>query len=314
MVRIATCAGWCALVLLGACRPTESVTVTPSEILAREWQSARFEISGIPLERYIVLEGGRLRRRRLDVRFGALAGSVRGACPSHIDVRLDEPPRPGVYDLSIRCGGEIFVARPPVQVLGMDGGLPCSGRCPDAANASGVCVAGYCTVSCEPGYEDCDGLPANGCERSLGSISDCGGCGIRCDDGDPCTIDHCNGRQCVYTPGPCDCVKACPGGDCGVCTTDCTCNQTCSAEQCQSTCASGAQCSLACVVGRCEQTCRRNAQCSLDCRESVCELHCQPGASCLMSGCGKGSPCQLRCQGKLRSCGGGVKVCNRACP
>jgi hypothetical protein len=55
-----------------------------------------------------------------------------------------------------------------------------------AANALvAVCVGGDCKVSeCKPGYGNCDGSSANGCEADVaGSVANCGGCGKACQAG-----------------------------------------------------------------------------------------------------------------------------------
>lgn len=49
------------------------------------------------------------------------------------------------------------------------------------AQAVGECSTGTCRItSCAPGWSDCDGDPANGCETSLRTLTDCGGCGVPC--------------------------------------------------------------------------------------------------------------------------------------
>ncbi len=50
------------------------------------------------------------------------------------------------------------------------------------ANAAGVCAGGVCGApTCAPGFADCDGNAANGCEAALGSDADnCGACGNAC--------------------------------------------------------------------------------------------------------------------------------------
>jgi hypothetical protein len=43
------------------------------------------------------------------------------------------------------------------------------------------CVDGRCVIgSCDPGYGDCDGDAANGCETSLNTLGNCGACGATC--------------------------------------------------------------------------------------------------------------------------------------
>jgi hypothetical protein len=49
--------------------------------------------------------------------------------------------------------------------------------------------------------------------------ANCGGCGVRCDDGDPCTVDTCQGGQCVHIAVDCAVqqlctIATCMGGQC----------------------------------------------------------------------------------------------------
>jgi hypothetical protein len=55
------------------------------------------------------------------------------------------------------------------------------GRACALMSATAACVAGACTVeACTQGFGDCDERPANGCEASLTSVSNCGACGNVC--------------------------------------------------------------------------------------------------------------------------------------
>ena len=73
----------------------------------------------------------------------------------------------------------------------------CGDEC-DLANASPACTMDACTiVGCDPGFEDCDGIPANGCEADTqGSALDCGGCGIVCAAG-PNSTAVCDAGSCA---------------------------------------------------------------------------------------------------------------------
>ena len=54
------------------------------------------------------------------------------------------------------------------------------------------CSSGNCVVlTCSSGWGDCDGVDANGCERSLSTMSDCGSCGHDCGDGETCSNGSC---------------------------------------------------------------------------------------------------------------------------
>lgn len=88
------------------------------------------------------------------------------------DVDLDEDPH--------NCGGC---------------GLDCGGADP-TLGAEFLCNAGACEMKCiaQPGgyvRADCDGVPDNGCETFLGTTENCGACGDRCPDGEPCTYGKC---------------------------------------------------------------------------------------------------------------------------
>jgi len=53
--------------------------------------------------------------------------------------------------------------------------------CPSADNAQVACVQGNCMISCDAGFDDCDGDPTNGCETDLMNDDfNCGTCGRRC--------------------------------------------------------------------------------------------------------------------------------------
>ncbi len=52
----------------------------------------------------------------------------------------------------------------------------CGNAC-DGANSLSTCVGGECrVVECDEGFSDCDGDPANGCERPADALNACGGC------------------------------------------------------------------------------------------------------------------------------------------
>ena len=59
-------------------------------------------------------------------------------------------------------------------------GMPCV-----RDQATATCATGMCAVAeCATGHGNCDGMDENGCETSLDSLTDCGGCGV------PCALDH----------------------------------------------------------------------------------------------------------------------------
>ena len=51
----------------------------------------------------------------------------------------------------------------------------CGVACASAPNAAATCSASNCSISCNPGFADCDGSPENGCECA-GNLCCFGGC------------------------------------------------------------------------------------------------------------------------------------------
>ena len=122
----------------------------------------------------------------------------------------------------------------------------CGNVC-NSAHASGeACTAGNCTiVVCNPGFADCDGVAANGCEvNTQTDLHNCGGCGNVCNSahatGEACTAGNCTIVVC--NPGFADCDGVAANGcevntetdlhNCGTCGHLCTGGTTCSAGSC----------------------------------------------------------------------------------
>lgn len=77
-------------------------------------------------------------------------------------------------------------------------GVPDDGAvCPPIANGTSACASGQCVVgSCNPGFADCDGNPATGCETNTStSVQHCGACGHPCPAG-PNAFPVCQGGTC----------------------------------------------------------------------------------------------------------------------
>ncbi|MBL8787002.1 MAG: hypothetical protein JNJ59_19005, partial [Deltaproteobacteria bacterium] len=94
----------------------------------------------------------------------------------------------------------------------------------------GDCSTGLCRVaSCQPGWADCDRDASNGCERSTRTLTDCGGCGVRCEvEGGQasCATGACQVANCAANLGDCDAVEDCEtplntSSDCGGCDIPC---------------------------------------------------------------------------------------------
>jgi hypothetical protein len=93
---------------------------------------------------------------------------------------------------------------------GLDAPTNCGscGNVCQLANATAGCPAGTCTVaSCNPGWGNCDGNPANGCETSTNSPSNCGSCGNVCKLAHAaagCAAGSCTVASCSPGWGDCD--------------------------------------------------------------------------------------------------------------
>jgi hypothetical protein len=123
-----------------------------------------------------------------------------------------------------KCGNGCLSRTDPSFGCGL---LDCS-PCSLAHSTGATCgVSGACIPkACEPGFDDCDHDPGNGCEADLNRPETCNTCSNKCPQGMLCSptgcvadcalpLKACNG-SCVDTQtnaascGSCD--KACPGG------------------------------------------------------------------------------------------------------
>ncbi|TAK19152.1 MAG: hypothetical protein EPO40_35125 [Myxococcaceae bacterium] len=100
----------------------------------------------------------------------------------------------------------------------------------------GVCATSACVVtSCEPGFQDCDGNGANGCESNPNSDTmNCGRCGNVCAGGMTCTAG-----VCACPAGQMVCGMTCTNTqsdrlNCGACNLACPSGQVCVAGMCSS--------------------------------------------------------------------------------
>ncbi len=132
------------------------------------------------------------------------------ACPADAKSTAVCRPSAGPCDIAESCDGVSNDC--PADEKKADG-TACS-----LPNAVAQCAGGACAIaSCNAGYGDCDGSPADGCEAPLNvaqstspdyygggsnadlkagylrvsAITNCGGCGVSCDDGASCTTDLC---------------------------------------------------------------------------------------------------------------------------
>lgn len=139
-------------------------------------------------------------------------------------------------------------------------------------HATAACTGGTCTMgSCAPGWADCDGNPANGCESNIETdANNCGACGRQCPHDQQgnalsCVSGVCTDTSCVAPhattqyvngiglcvivscdPGWSDCNHILADGcelntssdnaNCGACGNACAAGQSCSNGQCACSC------------------------------------------------------------------------------
>jgi len=170
-------------------------------------------------------------------------------------------------------------------------------------HASVACVDSGCALTCDAGYDDCDGDPRNGCETDLDSMMDCGACDSVCSA--PNGIASCSAGTCVLDscePDWDDCdgdglsceTRLDSTAHCGAC--DAGCDLPDAVEAC-----SGVPGDRACTVAACEDADFADCDgqpdngCEVDTRSatancSSCGLDCgaQPqvlAAACVDSSC-----------------------------
>ncbi len=153
---------------------------------------------------------------------------------------------PNYYDYNPRLGSPVLTAGPTGGRIGWLG-FPTADTCLTSADcedgnpctldtcANGVCahaaIAGCCIANsdCDDGLycngvETCgsanmclSGTPVNcgsqHCDESTDSCVDCLS-DAHCDDGNPCTVDTCNGGDCVYAAANCNDGNACTDDSC----------------------------------------------------------------------------------------------------
>ncbi|TAK25189.1 MAG: hypothetical protein EPO40_22715 [Myxococcaceae bacterium] len=216
-----------------------------------------------------------------------------------------------------------------VRVCSADGRTFTSTPCPAVANGVSRCGEGACTTACNPGFADCDGNAANGCETStLTSEAACGRCGNVCPSAGgsaACVAGSCT-LTCSAGRGDCDgsAANGCEtnlgssNAHCGRCGGACGAGLTCTDGTCALTgCPSGqTRCSGTCVdlnanVAQCG-ACGR--ACSLPNATPACT-----SGSCVVATCSAGfgdcdgsaaNGCETDTRTTTSSCG----ACGNICP
>ncbi len=242
-----------------------------------------------------------------------------GACGSACPVRPNSTPTCGAGHCGFTCvtgfadcngdpadGCESNQAMDPANC----------GACGNACNlpnvASATCTGGRCGIGmCAPGFADCNGNPADGCEANLATDSThCGSCARACTSG-PNAVPVCTASACVQTciAGYIHCSSN-PADGCEI--DDRTDARNCGG--CGRLCAP-ANGTGACVAGACGVT-----MCNpgfADCNHNPadgCEVNIETsGANCGSCGntCGVGQVCSMGVCGSV--CMAGQSLCGTSC-
>jgi hypothetical protein len=204
----------------------------------------------------------------------------------------------------------------------------CGNACSAPANARATCAAGACGFACEPGFADCDGVAANGCEVNTATDrAHCGACRAACAGAQVCSAGRCGT---VCGAGEMNCS--------GSCANLATSTAHCGA--CDRACAAPANATAACTTGRCGFTCLANfgdcdgnaangcetsllttptscGRCGTTCALANATAACNMGA-CVVARCDAGfadcnanpaDGCEVDTRGDRGNCG----ACGRAC-
>jgi hypothetical protein len=104
---------------------------------------------------------------------------------------------------------------------------PTGGGAEAITNGYYGCAGGTCgNPKCLPNFADCDGDISNGCEISLLSPENCGGCGVACDAGQACVLNSDGVPECRCPKGKTFCLDVCVDlktdpNHCGACLSGC---------------------------------------------------------------------------------------------
>ncbi|MEQ8461695.1 MAG: MopE-related protein [Sandaracinaceae bacterium] len=175
----------------------------------------------------------------------------------------------------------------------------CGVTCGGGVGGRSECLGGTCSLTCDPGLGDCDGVAANGCEARLDTTAACGSCGNACTPGanvatTRCEPDPFGGFRCAVDmcdPGFDDCdgnptngCEAATDSDpmsCGGCGFMCPPDNVCMGGACViGTCPPGREdCNLFAGDGCESDTATDPSHCG------GCGVFCGPSTNCVSGSC-----------------------------
>ncbi len=174
------------------------------------------------------------------------------------------------------------------------------GRACRLANAAVACADASCRIgACNPGFSNCNGVDADGCETNVGAdVTNCGACGRACSlpnagascSGGACRIgacapgfENCNGAE----ADGCEVNLTNNNFNCGRCGTSCPPGTACSGGACGSICTGG--------TTYCGGACVSTASDARNC--GACGNVCGAGQTCVGGACRTAGPANDTCAG-----------------
>ncbi|MCC6645263.1 MAG: hypothetical protein IT374_06815, partial [Polyangiaceae bacterium] len=209
----------------------------------------------------------------------------------------------------------------------------CGSTCGTTNASSTSCVNGGCAPVCQPGWGNCDGNGANGCEKNVtGDVNNCGGCGIVCSAGNGtpscvngvCGVSSCNPPflDCTGAAG-CETNGGSDPNNCGGCGVACSSvngTPSCSSGNCGISCNGGwGNCtgSPGCETnvtndvnncGSCGSACSNTANATqMKCEGSTCKVQSCAADWFDVDGTGANG-CECKQDAVPNSCGGGTAL------